>query len=80
MLAKLELFFLTLTSIRHKMLASYASTATEAYNQQVGVCGCKSYQSVTGVKLSISSCVQPPRVHLYTTLLLLVQIRLARTS
>lgn len=64
------------------MLASYANTATQAYNQQVGVClwVCKSYQSVTGVKLSISSCVHPSRVHLYTTLLLLVQIRLPGTS
>lgn len=41
---------------------------------------CKSYQSVTDVTLSISSCVHASRVYLYTTLLLLVQIRLARTS
>lgn len=48
------------------MLASYASTATQAYNQQSDVRVCESYQSVTDVKLSISSCAPPSRVYLYT--------------
>lgn len=70
------------------MLASYASTATQAYNQQVGVC--------VGVRVRVcvlklpSVCYRrqavhfllrtPSRVYLCTTLLLLVEIRLARTS